>query len=72
VVTTKEESDPDEPKPGVNDVDPVIPKDPDKYLARWLHSHRSPRRPSLGSPRLHVIGRTEPEKDTYCMTLEQE
>jgi hypothetical protein len=39
VVTTKEEPDPDEPKPGVNDVDPVIPRDPDKYLARWLHSH---------------------------------
>ena len=32
VVTTKEEPDPDEPKPGANDVDPVIPKDQDKYL----------------------------------------
>jgi hypothetical protein len=39
VVTTREEPDPDEPKPGSNDVDPVIPEGQDKFLARWLRSH---------------------------------
>lgn len=50
VVTTKEDQDPDEPKAGENDVDPVIPKDQDKWLARWNRAHpattpRKPRRP---------------------------
>lgn len=39
VVTTKEEPDPDEPKAGANDVDPVFPKGQDRFLARWLRSH---------------------------------
>jgi hypothetical protein len=39
VVTTKEEPDPNEPKPGSNDVDPVIPEGQDKDLERWLRSH---------------------------------
>jgi hypothetical protein len=43
VVTTKEESHPDEPTTGANDVDPVIPKDQDRRLARWLRAH-----PELG------------------------
>ena len=39
VVTTEEEPDPDEPNAGANDVDPVIPQDQEKLLARWLRSH---------------------------------
>jgi hypothetical protein len=47
VVTTKEGSDdPGQPRAGVNDVDPVIPNDQDKYLIRWLRSH-----PELQGPK---------------------
>jgi hypothetical protein len=39
VVTTEKDPDPDEPKAGVNDVDPVIPKDQDEHLERWRRAH---------------------------------
>ena len=45
VVTTKQDNDRNEPKAGANDVDPIIPKDHDKYLARWLRAH-PPSRPA--------------------------
>lgn len=51
VVTTKEAPDPDEPKSGVNDVDPVIPKDHDKYLVRWLRSHPGSQEPKPRIPK---------------------
>jgi uncharacterized protein YegL len=35
----------DEPLPGANDIDPVIPKDQDKRLAAWLRAHPTKRRP---------------------------
>ncbi|WP_404429336.1 VWA domain-containing protein [Microbacterium lacus] len=38
-VTTKEEPDPDEPKAGENKIDPIIPEDHDKWLARWHRAH---------------------------------
>jgi von Willebrand factor type A domain len=39
VVTTEEPPKGDDPRPGANDVDPVIPKDQDKQVARWLRAH---------------------------------
>ena len=38
-VVTSEGGPKDEPLPGANDVDPVIPKDQDKRLAAWLRKH---------------------------------
>jgi len=35
----------DEPLPGANDLDPVIPKDQDRRLAAWLRAHPRKRRP---------------------------
>jgi von Willebrand factor type A domain len=60
VVTTKNEPDPDEPKPGVNDVDPVIPKDQDKYLARWLRSHPESQAPKARKSRQPKAPRRRP------------
>ncbi|HZJ04238.1 MAG TPA: vWA domain-containing protein [Nocardioidaceae bacterium] len=45
VVTSKEEPDPDEPTPGVNDVDPVVPKGQKRFLTRWLRSHPGSAKP---------------------------
>jgi len=39
VVTTKEEPNPDAPRPGVNEVDPVIPAGQERFLARWVRAH---------------------------------
>lgn len=39
VVTTREDPGEGEPLEGANDVDPVIPPDQDRYLARWLRAH---------------------------------
>ncbi len=61
MVTTKEEPDPDDPRPGSNDVDPVIPKGQDRFLARWLRSHpqsrpAKPRRRPKGIAGLDTAG----------------
>lgn len=44
-ITTKEEPDPGEPKAGENEIDPVIPKDHEKWLVRWHRAHPAKKAP---------------------------
>jgi hypothetical protein len=39
-VVTTEEPNPEEPRAGENEVDPVIPEGQDRYLAQWLREHQ--------------------------------